>query len=908
MISAIVELLIHNIKSALATEASLLWGVRDAIEDIELELTNMWSFLIDADKRGASSAVEETWVTNVRNTAYDVEDVIDMFMYHINSQQIRGRFAWFRHHTIYIPHTLWARHKIACKLQNINKKIKTTSELKERYRGDPIEGKSSEDFHKWVVRHAQSSLFVKEDELVGIEDKRKQLIMRLMDREQQQTVISILGMGGSGKTTLVANIYKSDAVQKHFDCYAWITVSQKYGVEDLLRSMIEKFYESKKETNPSDLSSKDYISLGKMLESYLEKKSYLLVLDDVWNTNVLNELRLSLQDGDPGSKIILTTRKDDVSHHPFMGEPYVHRIQLLEPDEAWELFCKKAFLGSPNRICPPELKSFAQELVRKCNGLPLAIAALGSLMYSKNDMFQWNQINNTLNWNLSNNPELEAVKSILLLSFNDLPYQLKHCFLYCSLFPEDHEIRRKRLIKLWMAEGFVEKFAGSTLEEVADSYLVKLTFRNMLQVVRRNEFGRPQRCKMHDILRELALSISVKEKFGVVHDGAEEMKECKARRISIHKTDREFKSFTSTSKLRSFLVFNKLLKTLPLESKMLRVLDLEDAPIDELPNEAFQLFNLRYLNLRGTLLKKLPNCIGRLINLQTLDIKDTHIDALPHGIGKLQNLRHLIMYRYTGNWNDFRYFIGMQAPSNIGQLKNLQTLCCFEAKGDLIRQIGSMTQLTSIGIGNVKEADEMDLCISIQNMRLLRVLTIMVTNEEETLRMDALLSPPPNLQNLILSGKLEKVPQWFRSLQSLTFLQLDWSRLEEDLLPHIATLPNLGRLILTNAYVGKQICFNTSFLKLTELEIRNFPQLNEIIIEKGHGSSKGAAYPKEVHLEVIQNVSRSVAVHPKYLHLVVIRECFMKNDAEDYEFASKGFCFVWSSNSKYCLGILVIIQ
>ncbi|KAL4605103.1 hypothetical protein ACB092_09G004400 [Castanea dentata] len=832
MESAIVELLIDNITSALATEASLLWGVRDAIEDIKLELTSMRSLLIDADKRGASSAGEETRVTNVRNTAYDVEDVIDMFMYHINSQQIGGRFAWFLHHTIYIPQTLWARHKIACKLQNINKTIKTTSELNEKYRGDSIEGKSSGDFHKWVVRHAESCLFVEEDELVGIKDKRKQLMMWLMDREQQQTVISILGMGGSGKTTLVANIYNSDAVKRQFDCYAWITVSQKYDVEDLLRSMIKEFYESKKETNPSDLSSMNYRLLVKMLVSYLEKKSYLLVLDDVWDTNVLDELKVSLRDRYPGSKIILTTRKDDVSHHPFMGIRYVHRIQLLEPDEAWELFCKKAFLGSPNRICPPELKSFAQELVRKCKGLPLAIAALGSLMYSKNDMFQWNQINNTLNWNLSNNPELEAVKSILLLSFNDLPYQLKHCFLYCSLFPEDHEIRRKRLIKLWMAEGFVEKFEGSTLEEVADSYLVKLTFRNMLQVVRRNEFGRPQRCKMHDILRELALSISVKEKFGVVH-GAEEMKECKARRISIHKTDGEFKSFTGTSKLRSFLVFNKLLKTLPLESKMLRVLDLEDAPIDELPDEVFKLFNLRYLNLRGTLLKKLPNSIGRLINLQTLDVKDTHIDALPHGIGKLQNLRHLIMYRNTGNWNDFRYFIGMQAPSNIGQLKNLQTLCCFEAKGDLIRQIRSMTQLTSIGIGNVKEADETDLCISIQNMRLLRVLTIMVTNEEETLRMDALPSPPPNLQNLILFGKLEKVPQWFRSLQSLTFLQLDWSRLEDDLLPHIATLPNLGHLLLTNAYVGKQLCFNTSFLKLTELGIRNFPQLNEITIEKG---------------------------------------------------------------------------
>ena len=95
----------------------------------------------------------------------------------------------------------------------------------------------------------------------------------------------------------------------------------------------------------------------------------------------------------------------------------------------------------------------------------------------------------------------------------------------------------------------------------------------------------------------------------------------------------------------------------------------------------------------------------------------------------------------------------------------------------------------------------------------------MVTNEEETLQMDALSSPPPNLRKLFLTGKLEKVPQWFCSLQSLTYLHLHWSRLEEDLLPHIAALPNLGRLVLTNAYVGKQLCFNIGFLKLTRLSI-----------------------------------------------------------------------------------------
>ncbi|XP_050253669.1 disease resistance protein RPM1-like [Quercus robur] len=416
-----------------------------------------------------------------------------------------------------------------------------------------------------------------------------------MDGEPHLTVISIVGMGGSGKTTLAANTYNNDDVKKHFDCCAWITISQAYELEDVLRTLIKEFHESRKETNPADLYSMNYRLLVKTLVNYLEKKRYLLVLDDVWDTNLLDEIKVSLRDSCLGSRIILTTRKeDDVACHQMGGKHHIHNIELLLMEEAWELFCKKAFSSSPNGSCPPELKSFAQELVGKCRGLPLAISALGSLMYSKNTS-QWNEIYSSLNWSLSNNPELEAVKTILLLSFNDLPYQLKHCFLYCSLFPEDHKIRRKRLIKLWMAEGFVEKVEGSTLEEVADSYLVKLTFKNMLQVVERNQFGRPHRCKMHDLLRELALSISVKEKFGAVHGEGEEMKECKVRRISVHKTDGELKSFVGISKLRSFLIFNKSLKTLPPGSKMLSVLDLEDVPMDELPDEIFKLFNLTYL-------------------------------------------------------------------------------------------------------------------------------------------------------------------------------------------------------------------------------------------------------------------------------------------------------------------------
>ncbi|XP_050251613.1 disease resistance protein RPM1-like isoform X5 [Quercus robur] len=689
MDQAVVELLIENIISILSNEASLLWGARDAIEDIKDELISMQSFLVDADRKGVGREGEKTWVANVRDWAYDVEDIIDEYMYHINHQQIGGQSSWNLHHTINFPKNLWVRRQTATKIQKINEKIKgAIPERKQRYGIDHIEGTSSKDNQKWVVRHAESSLFFKEDELVG-------------------------------------------------------------------------------------------------------------------------------------SRIILTTRKEDVACYHLGGKHHIHHIQLLQNEEAWELFCNKAFINCTNGSCPLELKSSAEELVRKCDGLPLAIAALGSLMYSKN-MSDWNEIYNSLNWSLSKNPKLEAVKSILLLSFNDLPYQLKHCFLYCSLFPEDHEIRRKRLIKLWMAEGFVEQDKRSMPEEVAESYLLELIFRSMLQVVKRNANGRPKRCKLHDILRELALSISEREKIGVVHVGREEMTECEARRISIHKTDGEVKSFTSMPKLRSFLVFNKMLKTLPFGSKMLRVLYLEDAPIDDLPDELFKLFNLRYLNLRGTLVKELPKSVGRLQNLQTLDIRDTKLEVLPCEIGELQNLRHLILHQYTGNWNDFKFVSGPRTPSNICRLKNLQVVTYLEIKCDLLKQIRSMTLLTTIVLSNVKAADEVDLCDSIHNMKLMRYLC-----------MDALSSPPTNLQKLVLVGKLEKVPQWFHSLQSLTYLYLHWSRLEEDLLPHIAALPHLGHLSLFYVYVGKQLCFSTGFLKLTRLSISNFPQLNEIIIEKG---------------------------------------------------------------------------
>ncbi|CAL8164321.1 unnamed protein product [Prunus armeniaca] len=834
MASAATDLFTGKFVAILESEAASIAGVRDQVYEIKQELLFMKAFLADADGGNkAHTQVEEVWITSVRDLANDVENIIDEFMYHVYEQQIGGRFARWIHKTIQFPKHLWYKRKIANKLQNIVIAIRAIPERNQRYGGGAaVEGKStsSEDILRWVQNQAESSLYQKEDELFGIEGNKNMLLGWLRDEAKHQTVVSVVGMGGSGKTTLVARIFTDDVVKSHFECYAWITVSQSYVIEDLFRRLIKEFHQARKEEVTADLNSMSYRELLDILVKYLEAKRYLVVLDDVWDIKLWEEIRFAFPDKQLGSRVMLTTRREDIASSSFGVESHVHKIQPLERGDAWELFSMKAFSSYPNKSCSTEILPLAQELVEKCEGLPLAIVALSGLMSSKKSLTEWSTVYNSLNWHLTNNPLLEPMKSILLFSFNDLPYRLKQCFLYCSLFPEDYVIINLRLITLWIAEGFVEHVEGLTPEEVANSYLMELIFRNMLQEI---FLGSLPACKMHDLLREIALSIAKKEKLCAVHDGSETVEETGALRLSIQITNGEIGSCTGTSRLRTFLVFGSGVSSfsfpnkLPFGLKLLKVLDLEDAPIDYLPDKRTSFFNLKYLNLSGTPITELPESIGKLRNLQTLNIMLTTIVALPRGISKLINLRHLLVGRFiSGN------FIGVRIPLSISKMKKLQTLAYIESEGNIIRLIGSMTQLTFLGITNVKERDEEDLCASIQEMKVLSRLFLFVADGEEFLRVDALSSSPPYLERLDFSGKLEKVPHWFCSLHSLTYMNLQESRLEEDLLRHIEALPSLHVLSLDDASVRKELCFIRGFVKLWYLRLRNLALLNKITIEK----------------------------------------------------------------------------
>ncbi|XP_017976946.1 PREDICTED: disease resistance protein RPM1 [Theobroma cacao] len=846
------DLLLGRILSIMENEASLLSGVHDEINELKLELTSMRSFLEDADRtRVVQSKAENDWVVGVREIAHQVEDIIDKYMYDMNRQQ---QWRWGYTFTsfflkgIQVPQNLWMKDRFAKKLQDINKEIKSIPERSQRYgvyqlevKDKNLQGMLGNCDLNWLKNESESSLFLKDDDLVGIKKTQRELLGWLTNGDLERTVISVTGMGGLGKTTLVANTFNKQVVNQHFDFCAWITVSQQYAIEELLRSMIKEIYMKANEQTPVNLNALSYRDLGEKLEKYLQAKRYLIVLDDVWSLNLWQQISRVLPNGRNGSRIMLTTRMKEVAFFQFGIVNHVLELKPLRDKEAWTLFCMKAFPSNLGQ-CPPYLDSLARNLAEKCKGLPLAIVALGGLLSSKKFLAEWRNVHDNLNWELSNNPELEAVKCILLLSYYHLPYRLKHCFLYCCIFPEDYLIRRNRLIRLWMAEGFVEPVTGATPEVVAERYLTELISRGLLQVTKRNESGRPQTCKMHDILRELAVSISETEKFVAISDRKEAVVvgDNGIHRLSIEVRDKEMKAGKGISKLRSLFVFavdeisKSSCNSLPSGFKLLRVLDLQDAPINQLPGEVVNLFNLRYLNLTGTQVKELPKSIGKLCNLQSLFLKETQIEELPPGIVKLKNLRHLIVYRFNIRGTDYDRWVGMRLPSNIFLVKSLQVLTFAEAGDTFIKNLSKMTQLKRLCFANVKEANEKDLCFSIGKISLLRYLMVMSCNKEERLKMDQLVEAPPCLEKLVLAGKLEKLPHWFKSLQNLTCLRLHWSRLrEEGFLTHIQALPNLGRITLVNAFEGERLCFLQGFQKLKVLRIQKFPGLKDIVINKG---------------------------------------------------------------------------
>ena len=202
-----------------------------------------------------------------------------------------------------------------------------------------------------------------------------------------------------------------------------------------------------------------------------------------------------------------------------------HHIMELLKEDCWSLFIKYAFHDS-NSNAYPKLEEIGRQIVKKCKGLPLAIKAIGALLWSKLDVEEWDKVLRSELWDLP--IEETGILPALRLSYKYLSPHLKRCFAYCSIFPKDYTFKKDQLVLLWMAEGFLLQPKNKTMEEVGDDYFLALVSRSLFQKSDRNEYV------MHDLVSDLAKFISKQFTLSLADDCPLEIVS-NTRHLSFHK-------------------------------------------------------------------------------------------------------------------------------------------------------------------------------------------------------------------------------------------------------------------------------------------------------------------------------------------------------------------------------------
>ncbi|XP_061962914.1 disease resistance protein RPM1-like [Populus nigra] len=843
MAESAVTFLLEKLAPLFENELQLLRGGREEIVYVRGELERIRAFLRVADTLEESDEEVKVWVKQIRDVAHETEDILDEFTILLAHDHASGLYGLIHKMSCCIKN-MKARYRIASQIKAMNSRIRNISDGHRRLRQKfcVAEHGSSSASTGWQDRR-EDALLLDMTDLVGIEERKSKLVGWLVYGRSGREVVSLAGMGGLGKTTLAKQVYDDAEVKKHFSVHAWITVSRSYKMEELLKDILQQLFAADRKPVPKNLESQNSSQLKSIIKEVLQKRRYLIVLDDVWHVNEWDAVKYALPTNNCGSRVMLTTRNADLAFTSRIeSEGKVYNLEPLLPEESWTLFCRKTFRGNS---CPHHLEDICKNILRKCEGLPLAIVAISGVLAAKDKrrIDEWEMVRRSLGAEIEDNNKLLNLKKVLSLSFNDLPYYLKSCFLYVSIFPEDHLIAHTKLIRLWVAEGFVEAKYGKELEDVAEEYFNELLNRSLLQVAETASDGRVKTCRPHDLLREIIISKSRDQNFAVIAKDQNAMWPDKIRRLSIHYTVRNVQLNRCVSQLRSLFMFGVVekspLRTLfPNGFRLLHVLDLQGAPIKMFPVQVINLYYLRYLSLKETKVSRVPSYIGKLQHLETLDLKHTYVTELPDEILKLQRLRHLLVYRYEfESYAHFHSKNGFKALEKIGQLQSLQKLCFVEANhgnGNIMIELGKLTKLRRLGVVKLRREDGESLCSSIENLRNLRALSLLSVEEDEILDLEHLFSPPPLLQRLYLTGRLETLPHWIPNLESLVRVHLKWSRLKGDPLESLQVLPNLVHLELLQVYEGDTLCFKVGgFKKLKLLGIDKFDELRCVEVEVG---------------------------------------------------------------------------